>query len=132
MEGISDIRIIGVDAKRPPVIRKQPYIDLFFELSHKVPKDWSEDFNSLLSKHKFPAKIDSVDGLYIETWVRKPDEVAGQLAHLQAKVTECIDAYIAKIRLKQSQRQDQSRNEVEESGEQGELNRAIAGLDFST
>ncbi len=38
MEGISDIKIVSIDSKRPPVIRKQPYIALFFTLSHKGPK----------------------------------------------------------------------------------------------
>ena len=31
MEGISDIKIIGIDEKRPPKIRKEPYIDLVFK-----------------------------------------------------------------------------------------------------
>jgi len=45
MDGISDIRIVGIDAKRPPIIRKEPCIDIYFELSHKVPKYWAEEFN---------------------------------------------------------------------------------------
>ena len=30
MEGISDLRIIGIDERRPPIIRKEPYIYLFY------------------------------------------------------------------------------------------------------
>ena len=37
MEGISDLKIIGTDERRPPIIRKEPYIDVFFKLSHQAP-----------------------------------------------------------------------------------------------
>ena len=57
MEGISDIKIIGVDETRPPIIRKEPYIDIFFKLSHQAPSDWCSDFNSLKAKHPSCEKI---------------------------------------------------------------------------
>ena len=44
MEGISDIKICGIDETRPPMIKKEPYIDLNFKLIHKAPKDWCNDF----------------------------------------------------------------------------------------
>ena len=50
MQNIMNIKIVGIDEKRPPLIRKEPYIDLFFQLSHKVPLDWCEDFNELTKK----------------------------------------------------------------------------------
>ena len=70
MEGISDIRISGIDEMRPPRIRKEPYINLYFKLIHKAPKDWCEDFNHLVAKGDYPVKIEPNTGLFIETWVR--------------------------------------------------------------
>jgi len=130
MEGISDIRIVGLDARRPPVIRKAPYIDLFFELSHAVPKDWSEDFNGLLSKSEFPAKIQIAEGLYIETWVRTPDEVTEQFELLKSKVAECNERYIARTMLSRGDRDAKNSSLEGETGEQGRLNRIVAGLEF--
>ena len=61
MDNILDIRIIGIDEKRPPIIRKEPYIDLFFKLSCKPPLDWCEDFNVLAKDLVPPVKIDEFD-----------------------------------------------------------------------
>ena len=72
MEGISDIRIAGIDERRPPRIRREPYIDLCFRLSHKAPLDWCQDFADHLSKAGLPVKMDAKECLYIETWVRTP------------------------------------------------------------
>lgn len=130
MEGISDIKIIAVDSKRPPVIRKQPYIDLFFTLSHKVPKEWAIDFNALVSKQNFRSNIQTDDGLYIETWVRTPDDVAGHFKMLKDKVAECNENYIAKVLLSASKRDDANSAIGNEQGEQGRLNGIIAGLEF--
>ena len=130
MKGISDIKIVAVDSKRPPVIRKQPYIDLFFTLSHKVPKEWAVDFNALVSKLSFKSKIQTDEGLYIETWVRTPDDVAGHFEMLKAKTTECNENYIAKIQLSASKRDSESAALGNETGEQGRLNRIISGLQF--
>ena len=77
MEGISDIRIIGMDEKRPPRIRKEPYIDLYFRLPHKAPLDGRQDFTELQSRQDYGSKINGDECLYIETWVRTPGEIAG-------------------------------------------------------
>jgi hypothetical protein len=131
VEGISDIRIAGMDENRPPRLRKEPYINLYFRLSHKAPHDWCEGFNDLLMKHEYAPKINAEEGLYIETWVRNPDEIAGLFQVLNEKVTECTAQYIEKIAL--SKRASDSDNDLlqkEGGGEQGRLNRIIAGLDF--
>ena len=91
MEGISDIRITGIDERRPPRIRKEPYIDLCFRLAHKAPVDWCHDFTDHQSKVAFPSKIDIKECLYIETWVRSQDEIVGHLQTLKKAVTECRD-----------------------------------------
>lgn len=131
MEGISDIKIIGMDNKRPPRIGKEPYIDLFFQLSHKAPPEWCIGFNELLVKHEYTPKIKPNEGLFIETWVRRPDEIAALFQILKEKVTESSSLYIEKIAA--SQRDAASNNALaqkEGDGEQGRLNKVIAGLDF--
>ena len=131
MEGISDIRIAGMDENRPPRLRKEPYINLYFRLLHKAPPDWCEGFNDLLVKHEYTPKIYAEEGLYIETWVRSPDEIAGLFQVLKEKVTACTAQYIEKIAA--SKRDSDSDNDLlqkDGSGEQGRLNRVIAGLDF--
>jgi len=130
MEGISDIKIIGIDEKRPPVIRKEPYIDLYFKLSHAAPKDWCKDFNALLSNHPFKPAINEKEGLYIEGWVRTPDEVVEFLDQLKETVTECTRQYIERIELAARTASNKGNSKIEETGEQGRLNGIIASLDF--
>jgi hypothetical protein len=130
VEGISDIRIIGIDEKRPPRIMKEPYIDLYFKLSHQAPADWCGDFNSLLSKHPSTPKIKAKEGLYIEAWVKKPDEIAGLLEQLKDKIAQCSRQYIERIEQAIRNAGDANANLAQETGEQGRLNRIIAALDF--
>ena len=132
MEGISDIKITGIDDKRPPVIRKEPYIDIYFKLSHQAPLLWCKDFNAILSKHPSTPRINEKEGLYIETWVRKPDEIAGLLERLKETVVECTRRYIERVEL--SMRNTNDANALlskQGGGEQGRLNKIIAELDFS-
>ena len=130
MEGISDIKIIGIDEKRPPKIRKEPYIDIVFKLSHKAPADWCRDFNGLMSKHPSTPKIKEADGLYIETWVRTPDEINDVLEQLKENIATCTDEYIERI--ERSYRNTDAANAAtsEEEGEQGRLNKIIASLNY--
>jgi hypothetical protein len=132
MEGISDISIIGIDELRPPVIRKEPYIDLFFKLSHQAPADWCRDFNALLTQHPASPKIKEKEGCFIESWVRTPDEIVELLELLKHTITDCTRQYIERINILARQDADASGAALrEEDGEQGRLNRIIAGLDFS-
>lgn len=131
MEGISDIRIIGIDETRPPIIRKEPYIDIFFKLSHQAPIEWCKDFNGLLSKHPTVPKIKEKEGLYIEAWVRSPEEIAPLLDRLKETVTECSRLYIERIeQLRQRESRENALLADLQEGEQGRLNRIIAALDF--
>lgn len=130
MEGISDIKITGIDERRPPKMRKEPYIDLWFKLSHKAPPDWCKDFNDSLSKTTYAPKIDLQEGLYIQTWVRSIDEIAAHLQLLKKGVTECTVRYIEKVQ-RLAKTADGATNLLKEgSGEQGRLNAVIAGLNF--
>lgn len=130
MEGISDLRIIGIDEMRPPVIRKEPYIDIVFKLTHQAPADWCSDFNGLLARNPATPKIKEKEGLYIEAWVRTPDEIAALLKLLKDKVIECNRQYIERIELATRKANSANSSLAQEEGEQGRLNRIIAALDF--
>lgn len=130
MQGISDIRIIGIDETRPPIIRKEPYIDIFFKLSHQAPIEWCKDFNNLLTKHPSSPKIKEKEGAFIEAWVRKPEEIIALLDKLKETVTECTRQYIERIELSARNASRENASIIEESGEQGRLNNIIASLDF--
>ena len=129
MEGISDIRISSIDEMRPPRIHKEPYINLYFKLTHKAPKKWCEDFNHLVSKGDYPVKIEANTGLFIETWVRKPEEIEKALASLKSAVSTCKEEYIARV-LAETNAAAEMGDVLEETGEQGRLNKIIAGLNF--
>lgn len=130
MEGVSDIKICGFDEKRPPTIaKKQPYINLYFKLIHQAPKSWCEDFNQLVSKGEYSAKINPTSGLIIETWVRKADEIEGALEKLKAAVNTCTLEYIEKIDAQTKAAADSQAIPGDE-GEQGRLNKIIAALNF--
>lgn len=131
MEGISDIYIAGIDEKRPPLIQKAPYIDLVFKLSHKAPKDWCRVFNEVVSQQQYDTKILDDEGLFIQTWVRTPDEVAAQLKNMQQLVRLCTTRYIEKVELARASTGDKNAELLNGGGEQGRLNRIVAALDFS-
>ena len=128
MEEISDIKIAGVDENRPPRIRKEPYIDLYFKLSHKAPLNWCKDFNDEMAKNHLTPKIKPEEGLYVETWVRTPDEIPAHLTLLQAKVAACTQRYLEKIRLAQAANASGASTTV--TTEQSRLNKIIADLKY--
>lgn len=129
MEGISDIKISGIDEMRPPRIRKEPYINLFFKLIHKAPRDWCDHFNHLVAKREYPVKIDLTSGLFIETWVRKPDEIENVLAGLKNAVSQCNQEYVVRICANASAAT--AMHDIPgDTVEQRNLNQIIAGLNY--
>ena len=131
MEGISDIKIIGFDDNRPPLIQKEPYIDLFFKLTHKAPKEWCDDFNQLAAKKKYSAKITPTKGLFIDAWVRKPEEIKGLLVELKKIIETCSEDYIDNINAAMRAASNASSDSKKgDEGEQGRLNKIVAALDF--
>ena len=58
MTQFNEIKIIGIDTNRPPRIRKEAYIDLFYQLSEDAPEEWCEDFNGFGRHIKPLAKIE--------------------------------------------------------------------------
>jgi len=131
VEGISDIRITGVDQTRPPIIRKEPYIDIYFKLSHQAPIEWCNDFNALVSKFPTAPKIKEKEGLYIEAWVRTPDEIVALLERLKETIVQCSRHYIERIELSlQKANSENALLAASDNGEQGRLNKIIATLNF--
>ena len=130
MDGISDIRIAGIDEKRPPRMRREPYIDLVFRLTHKAPIDWCHDFIRSQAGIEYQSTINLEDCLFIETWVRTPGEIAGHLQTLKEMVAACNARYIERIEATRRDQDSNIDNLRSEEGPQGALNRIIAGLDF--
>lgn len=132
MEGISDIKIIGIDETRPPMIRKEPYIDIFFKLSHQAPSDWCKDLNYLLTQQVSTANttIAEKEGTFIKTWVRTAEEINTLLDQLKTTITECTRQYIERIQLAAQQSGIGETSQTLESSEQSKLNKILASLDF--
>lgn len=97
MENISDLKIVGLDPKRPPVIQDIPCIDLIFALSEQAPADWCEEFNMLMSKQPYTTRVDPSTGLFIETWVRQPKEIANSLERMKQGMQDCTRLYEDRI-----------------------------------
>ena len=84
-----------------------------------------------MSKHPSKPKIDEKDCLFINTWVRKPDEIADQLDLLKKKIVECNLAYIERLeQLTRVANEGGSSRSGEISDEQANLNKIIAALNF--
>lgn len=132
MEGISDIRMIGIDETRPPKIRKEPYIDIFFKLSHQAPVDWCKELNTLFTQQVSTANttIAEKEGTFIKTWVRTSDEIISLVEQIKLTITECTRLYIERIQLVAQKSGDNDTSQTLETGEQANLNRIIASLDF--
>ena len=132
MKGISDLKIIGIDETRPPYIRKEPYIDIFFKLSHKAPTDWCKDLNNLMAGQKITshATVNEKDGEFIAAWVRNPDEIITLLETLKLMITECSKQYIAQIQLAAQKSNEANNSHAEYTSEQSNLNRILASLNF--
>jgi hypothetical protein len=130
MQNIDDIKIVSIDTERPPIIRKEAYIDLFFKLSEKAPLDWCEDFNALGRQIDPGVKIDKNVGLCVEAWVKDMSQIAPHLEKIKQKILECNEQYIEKARQKQLALLAAKTSEVGTNSEQFKLNEIIADLKF--
>lgn len=130
MQDISDIRIVGVDEKRPPKVRKEPYIDLYFKLSQQAPEDWCEDFNKLTSKLDPTTRIDKTQGLYVDTYVRDMQHIQAHLELIKKKILACNEQYLDNIRQRELAEAARIGALQGDAGEQGKLNSIIAGLKY--
>ena len=130
LQGISDIRIVGIDETRPPKVRKEPYIGLFFKLSHQAPEQWCEDFNRLTGKLEPAIRIDKREGLFIDTYVRDMNHIQAHLDNIKKKITACNEQYIENIRQTVLAAAAKNASLLGDGGEQGKLNTVIAALKF--
>lgn len=131
MTSINEIKIIGIDETRPPRVRKESYIDLYFKLSHKVPADWCEDFNALARSISPIPKIDKNTRESIETYVNDMDLIAGHLNEIKKVILECHAQYMEKLNQKELALAASNATMMGEGGEQQRLNKIIAALDFA-
>lgn len=113
-------------------MRKEAYIDLYFQLSQKVPLDWCEDFNALGRRMDPSPKIDKNKGEFIESYVNNMNLIAGHLADIKLALLECNRAYQAKIDAKALALAASNANLQGQDGEQFKLNQIIAALDFDS
>jgi len=130
MEGISDIKIEGMDENRPPSAEHKTYINLFFRLNHQAPDPWCEVFNTLMAKHPSKPSIDTGEGVYIETWVKSSGEISAHLEQLKAAVTSCTNQYIENIRRNTQVADSDGDSRIDINSPQGQLNRIISELNF--
>jgi hypothetical protein len=128
---ISDIKIIGIDKDRPPRIRKESYIDLFFRLSTKVPPEWCDEFNALGRQIVPSPKMDKTQGDCIETYVKDMGLIVDHLADLKKTVARCNLVYQEKMAEKARVLAATNASLHSQDGKQNVLNQIIDTLDFS-
>ncbi len=94
MTGIENIKIKRLDPNRRPSLKNKKYIDVFYELSQKAPRDWCGDFNLLFSNSSLNVKINPDEGLYVETWVRDLTHIQNELDQIKNYIKDCNKSYI--------------------------------------
>lgn len=130
MEEICDIRVIGIDEKRPPRVRKEPYIDLYFRLSRQPPQAWREEFNQLAKGLVPPVKIDVKAGIFIDAYVRSMDDIPAHFENIKMRVSLCNERYMENIREQELAAAAANASLLGEGGEQARLNAIVAALKF--
>ena len=130
MQDVKEIKIIGIDSKRPPILRKEPYIDLVFELSVPTSKQWNEDFIGLFNNSEVRPKIDATKSLFIQTWTRTMVEIPEHVELLKTKVIECNQIASDRQAAVDLLAMSGSKSVEGAGGPQGQLNAIIASLNF--
>jgi hypothetical protein len=130
MENITEIKIIGTDENRPALLSAAPYIELVFKLSQQAPQEWCKDFNLMFEKYKYSARIDFNKGLFIETWVRKMEEIAPHFELLKTKIIACNEISLQKQAALDLKLLGNKQDVSAAQGEQLRLNEVIAGLSY--
>lgn len=130
MKLFNEIKIIGIDENRAPRIRKESYIDLFYQLSEEAPEPWCEVFN-VHGRHVKPmAKIDINSRGFINAYVNHMDAIPSHLMQLKLVVADCNIQYLEKFRQREAALAKENAALRELGGEQFKLNEIIASLDF--
>lgn len=130
MNAFESIRISGLDETRPPRIRKEAYVDLYFKLSSQAPEEWCEDFNILGRRINPAAKIDKTSRLTIDTYINDMDYIPAHLAELKLVVSECNQQYSEKLHQRELAMAAENSELEGAGGEQQRLNAIVAALEF--
>lgn len=130
MTQFSEIKIKGTDPLRPPRIRKESYIDLYYLLSEEAPVDWCEDFNALGRRVNPMAKIDVSQRGFINSYVNAMETIPAHFAQIKQAVADCNAQYLEKLRQRELAQARDAASLSEEGGKQHQLNSIIASLDF--
>ncbi len=130
MQEIHQLKIIGIDERRPPRVRKAPYIDLFYKLSQPAPEPWCADFNRLAKGIEPPVKVENREGNMLATYVRQMEDIPAHLEQIKQKVRECTEGYIEALRQQALAEEEQLKAQAGQGSEQGRLNQIIASLNF--
>lgn len=132
MSSFEEVKITGLDSDRPPQVRKESYIDLFFKLSTKAPPDWCEDFNVLGRQLSPAAKIGKATTDCIDTYVNNMEKIPFQLNEIKQTVKDCNEQYLEKIKQKAIALAASNTALQGQGGEQDKLNQIIASLAFDS
>ena len=130
MTTFDEIRIIGIDTSRPPRVRKEAYIDLFYQLSDAAPEDWCEDFNALGRGINPMVKIDKGEPGIISTYVNDMEAIPAQFGEIRKAVGDCNRQYLDRLRQLEADLARDNAALREQGGQQFRLNEIIAALDF--
>lgn len=132
MTQFNEIRIIGIDPNRPPRVRKEAYIDLFYQLSEDAPEEWCEDFSSF-GRHVSPlAKVEKGGRCFIGTYVNDMDAIPAHFEQVKQAVTDCNAQYLEKITQREQALAKDNADLREQGGQQFKLNEIIESLDFDS
>jgi hypothetical protein len=126
------IKITGIDTNRPPRIRKEAYIDLYYQLSEAAPEEWCEDFNALGRQVNPQAKIDKNDPGFVSTYINDMEEIPRHFGQIKQAIADCNKQYLEKITQRQAALARDNAALQEQGGQQFRLNEIVAALDFET
>lgn len=129
MGNIKDIKVKGLDLNRRPCFKHKNYIDINFELTQKAPRDWCADFNLLFSKDNHNAKINPDDGLFVETWVRKINDIPKELDLIKQLMVICNNNYIEQKRQEELAWQKSESNKT--NNQSDDLEKILASLSYN-
>ena len=126
----SEIKIIGIDTNRPPRVRKESYIDLFYQLSQDAPEEWCDDFASFGRQVNPLAKIDLKKPAFISTYVHDMDAIPQHFEQLKQAVVDCNKQYLEKLEHREMLLARENAASREQGDQQYRLDEIIASLDF--
>lgn len=131
MVAFTEIKIVGFDVNRPPRVRKEAYIDLFYQLSEDAPEEWCEDFTSF-GRHVNPiARVEKGGRGVISTYVNDMETIPEHYEQLKQAVSDCNRQYLEKITQREIDEAKAAATPDEQGSQQTRLNEIVAGIDFT-